>query len=65
MLELRTRGVQDCRRLRRRVARIYGLGRITPEMFENLHSRIKELEELLLKAEEKSEEEALSGAARN
>lgn len=55
MLELRTKGVEDLAKVKNRVARLYGLGRLKVDAFRSLDFKIAELEKELKEAEEQDD----------
>lgn len=52
MLELKTKGVEELAKVKNRVARLYGLGRLSYASFTSLHAKVVALEEELKEAEE-------------
>lgn len=52
MKELCTKGVEELSRLKNRVARLYGMGRITTEDFNKMNGLLQELEILLKEVKE-------------
>lgn len=46
---VKEKGLEELKALRNRVARLYGMGRIKPESFEKINSRLLELEQLIQK----------------
>jgi len=52
MKELRTKGIEELGKVKNRVARLYGMGRISLADFERLNDKIIELENLMKEVEE-------------
>lgn len=52
MKELSTKGAEELSKLKNRVARLYGMGRITTEDFNKLNGPLQELEILLKEVRE-------------
>jgi hypothetical protein len=52
MRELNTKGVEELNKLRNRVARLYGMGRITKEDFDKLDTTINSLAQMLKEVRE-------------
>ena len=55
MLELKTKGVEELAKVKNRVARLYGLGRISNASFTSLHAKLVILEEELKEADERDD----------
>lgn len=52
MHQLRTAGVRELQRIKKRVARAYSLGRISREDFDKLHEKVLDLEAELSSVDE-------------
>lgn len=57
MLELKTKGVEELAKVKNRVARLYGLGRLSYASFNSLHAKLVILEEELKEADERDDNE--------
>ena len=55
MLELKTKGVEELAKVKNRVARLYGLGRLSNTSFTSLNAKLVVLEEELKEADERDD----------